>query len=129
MKAQYVLENLEFERGIDPKAAMDLGIYDKVYRDFTDGTEMEDYEAIASEEDFDMDEEGHPWLDKTIDYVNNETQAYKEFKNDYVTDEGEIRISPFGPIILVVNEYQILTIFGLAKKKDEIIKAIESYDK
>ena len=60
MKAQFVYENLDFERGMDPKTAMDIGISNKItplkfnraVAYIIDGmTELEDYMDSSPEEE------------------------------------------------------------------------------
>lgn len=129
MRAQSVYENIRFKKGLDPKSILGIGIYEKTYRDFNDYEDTESYDIIVSEDTFDVDEEeDSKLLDNVSKYLNDETTLYKEFENDY-GDEIQIRISPYGPIISAINEYQILTFFCLKGRKDEIIKAVESYDK
>lgn len=129
MRALFVNENINFQKGLDPKASIGIGIYEKAYKDFHDFEDTESYEVIVSEDTFAEDEEeDSKLLEKVSEYLRDKTTLYKEFENDY-GDEIQIRISPYGPIMSTINEYQILTFFCLKDRKDEIIKVIESYDK
>lgn len=129
MRAKQVFENIEFQRGIDPKATLGIGQYEKAVKDFHEYEDTESYDIIVSEDTFEEDEEeDSKLLEKVGKYLKEQTQLYKSFENDY-GDDIQIRISPYGPIISGINEYQILTYFCLKDKKDEIIKEVESYDK
>jgi hypothetical protein len=129
MRALFVNENINFQKGLDPKASIGIGIYEKTYRDFRDFENQENYDIIVSEDTFDVDEEeDSKLLEKALEYLNVETEIYKEFETEE-DDEVQIRISPYGPILIIANAYQILSIFCLKDRKDEIIKELKSYDK
>lgn len=129
MRAQSVYENINFQKGVDPKSMLGIGIYEKTYKDFHDYEDTESYDIIVSEDTFEEDEEeDSELLEKVSEYLRDKTTLYKEFENDY-GDDVQIRVSPYGPIISAINEYQILTFFCLKGRKDEIIKEVKSYDK
>lgn len=113
MRARFINENIEFERGINPKSAMGIGIRDKVIEDFID--ELEKFFPFLHDEnitkihnsyiEFDLwplSEDGMNELDEAIQKLlgmeklgntgSLEAKVLKEkikvFKNafEYVTD-------------------------------------------
>jgi len=106
-------ESLDFQRGTDPKTVMKIGQMELVYIDFMKG-DYDDYEIISSDE-------GKYFISlKTAEKIFQKCQKYKEGINDF-DEEIEVRIFEGFPLISLINDYGILSIWTKNEDSEKII--------
>jgi hypothetical protein len=114
-------KTINFQRGVDPKAAMGIGQIELVYKDFMEGN-YDNYDIIASDE---SDEEDSYISLRTAERIFQKCVKYKEGENDF-DEEIEVRIFEGLPIISTINEYQILSIWARNEDLEKIISLIKN---
>jgi hypothetical protein len=116
MKAKYVFENIKFERNLDPKSSMNLGMDSKSYEIYEVSVRTISNGGGDERSSFDLDEEETISLLKRIPIMNK--RDFLNYSVKYLTDNGHTSSRNLYTTLSDLRERRFVENFEYFKYKD-----------